>query len=132
MKCLNCNRELVVSGVKPAFRSKYCSSKCKQQAYRNRNKRNTVSVTDVTERPTITEGVIPKAQDVPEIAIPNFGRSDCECKHCQQSRANNSKPVINHGPVKTYDQLAANEINRVSLPGDVDYVGVADKPKGHK
>lgn len=55
---------------------------------------------------------------------------DCQCIHCRQARANNitfsRNHIINHGPWKTASQLAKNEHNRVALPGDPDYVGVAD------
>ena len=51
----------------------------------------------------------------------NYGQQGCECKHCQQSRSNKSKLVINHGDYKPANELAANEVNRVSMPGDSDY-----------
>jgi hypothetical protein len=54
--------------------------------------------------------------------IINYGQPDCECKHCQNHRANKgSKLTLNHGKYKTAKELADNEINRVSLPGDADY-----------
>jgi hypothetical protein len=55
--------------------------------------------------------------------ILNYGQPDCECKHCQQSRANKSKNTINHGDYKPASEMAKNEVNRVSLPGDTDYDG---------
>ncbi len=57
-------------------------------------------------------------------SIPNYGQSDCECRHCQTNRANGNKHTINHGPYKTAGQLAERELNRVSLPGDPDHAGV--------
>lgn len=70
-----------------------------------------------TEGVTVDEGALSNG------TLPaNFGQPDCECKHCKQARMNKSKLVINHGQYKPRDQLAANEVNRVSLPGDVDYV----------
>lgn len=59
-------------------------------------------------------------------AIPNYGQPDCQCMHCQQNRANGSRTTISHGAHKTVVQLAKNEVNRVPLPGDADYAGVAD------
>lgn len=59
--------------------------------------------------------------------IPNYGQPDCQCMHCQQNRANGNKSIINHGPYKPYQALAKNEANRVSLPGDPDYAGVAQE-----
>lgn len=54
----------------------------------------------------------------------NFGQPDCQCKHCQQNRHSKNQLNINHGSYKRYDQLAPNGVNRQTLPGDVDYVGV--------
>ena len=54
--------------------------------------------------------------------IPNYGQPDCQCKHCQQNRNMGGKLTINHGQWKSADQLASNEVNRVSLPCDVDYI----------
>lgn len=48
MKCKQCGREMRTSSVVPNMRAKYCSSKCKQAAYRN--KRNVTPVT-VTDKP---------------------------------------------------------------------------------
>ncbi len=53
--------------------------------------------------------------------IPNYGRANCECQHCQQNRRQGSKHILNHGPYKDITRLGPNEFNRVSLPGDTDY-----------
>ncbi len=55
----------------------------------------------------------------------NFGASDCMCKMCIGNRAKPTPLMLNHGVWKRCDQLGRDEINRVPLPGDVDYVGVA-------
>lgn len=69
----------------------------------------------------------------------NFGQPDCECQHCGGplpkdiperdqavcERTLNRKHVLNHGAWKTVAELGDQELNRVSLPGDVDYKGVA-------
>ena len=47
---------------------------------------------------------------------------DCDHLHCSNARARGVH-VVNHG-YKQAHQLAMNETNRVSLPGDVDYAGV--------
>lgn len=52
----------------------------------------------------------------------NYGQADCQCMHCKQSTV--SRP--NHGAYKRSHELATNEVNRVALPGDVDYKGVAE------
>jgi len=63
-------------------------------------------------------------------ALPaNFGQPDCQCMHCQQNRRSNHKRVLNHGEYKPAALLGKNEINRVSLPGDVDYQGVCNDSK---
>jgi hypothetical protein len=54
----------------------------------------------------------------------NFGQADCACRHCRANRANGSKLEINHGPYKGCKDLIKGEVNRVALPGDVDYEGV--------
>jgi hypothetical protein len=54
--------------------------------------------------------------------IPNYGLPGCGCKHCQQTRTNKSDLKLNHGSYKAASQLSPGEINRVSLPGDNDYV----------
>ena len=51
----------------------------------------------------------------------NFGQPDCECMHCKQNRKAVKPLLINHEQYKHADQLLAKEVNRVSLPGDVDY-----------
>ncbi|KKL47717.1 hypothetical protein LCGC14_2332710, partial [marine sediment metagenome] len=53
----------------------------------------------------------------------NYGEPDCECKMCETNRANGNKHVINHGQYKRAKQLTSKELNRVTLPGDVDYEG---------
>ncbi len=55
----------------------------------------------------------------------NFGQPDCECKHCQYNRTYGNRFTLNHGAWKSVSELGKQEFNRVSLPGDVDYVGVA-------
>jgi hypothetical protein len=57
----------------------------------------------------------------------NFGQPDCECRHCQNNRAAGSRKVLNHGPYKTVGELADNELNRVSLPSDVDYLNLSSQ-----
>ena len=77
----------------------------------------------------MTEGMTNEGMTVTPSVIPN--QPDCQCMHCRQARANNvtfsRNHVINHGPYKTAGQLAKGESNRVALPGDPDYDGVADQ-----
>jgi len=51
----------------------------------------------------------------------NFGLLDCQCYHCQQNRNTGNKLVINHEHYKPANELRPNEVNRQSLPGDIDY-----------
>lgn len=60
----------------------------------------------------------------------NFGQPDCECRHCQQNRRAGDKHIINHGAYKPAEQLKANELNRVSMPGDIDYKAGTDVTAG--
>ena len=85
----------------------------KQKAYRDR-KRNAVTPEIVTR---VTDNGDSNAPD-----ILAFGGPDCQCRHCQQNRRQGSRHVLNHGPYKSARVLASNELNRVPLPGDPDYV----------
>ena len=77
--------------------------------------------TDFQERPLVTKVDAPFDRSQ---LIKNYGQPDCECRHCQQNRTNGNRHVINHGPYKQFHQLRADEVNRVSLPGDQDYDGI--------
>jgi len=44
--------------------------------------------------------------------------------HCQTNRMNGNRHVINHGAWKPANRLQCNELNRVSMPGDVDYLTI--------
>lgn len=101
--CIECGKEYEAKRAT----SKYCSAACRKVAFQNRQ--DGVPEND-------------KSGSVPSTLPANFGQPDCQCKHCQQNRANGNKHIINHGPYKTADELAPNEVNRMSLPGDVDYV----------
>ena len=61
------------------------------------------------------------AQTLPD----NYGLPDCECQQCQTNRVNGNKHMINHSDCKMRSEMASEELNRVTLPGDVDYLGVA-------
>ena len=62
-------------------------------------------------------------------AIPtDYGKPGCACLSCRANRASGNRHVINHGSYKPASRLGPKEINRVALPGDVDYSGVARMP----
>ena len=105
-ECVNCGKE-------HNRRGKYCSDGCKQAAYRNTQ---TVTKQTVTRPESVTVGLPDK-----------FGQPDCQCMHCLQNRNSKLGLTINHGAYKPADQLAKNEVNRVSLPGDVDYAGLCQE-----
>ncbi len=73
-----------------------------------------------------TEGIVSMpSEGIPSVGLPlNFGCPDCRCKHCHQAKTNGNKHTINHSSWKPVKELAVHELNRVSLPGDVDYNGV--------
>ena len=60
------------------------------------------------------------------VSIPHFGEEDCGCLHCVQNRSSKRPKILNHG-YKTFMELGENEIDRVGLPGDPDYVGCMEK-----
>lgn len=86
----------------------------KQAAQRRRDKAK-----GMTEGMMVTPEVIPILDEVPT----NFGQPDCQCRQCCNNRKHGSPLDINHGPRKPASELSHREVNRVSLPGDVDYVG---------
>ena len=55
----------------------------------------------------------------------NWGEPDCQCLHCRTNRQSGNKYRLNHGAYKLVAQLKPNEFNRVSMPGDIDYQGIA-------
>ena len=110
MECMNkCGNELT------GRQKTYCSDKCRKQAGRNSDKPNS----DTAQEQTRTSVVRPA----------NFGEPDCECMHCQTNRVNGNRHVINHGAWKPAKELGKKELNRVTLPGDVDYDGVCNDTK---
>lgn len=128
-QCANCGERL----ENP--RAKYCGDRCRMAFGRRRAEQqpeqnadpNTVqpeqmgdSVRVEPEQPGQNVRVSPP----PEQTIPGYGGPDCQCLHCQQRRRSGSRLVINHGPWLSADQLPPGVVNRQSLPGDPDYVGV--------
>ena len=94
--------------------SRYCGDKCRKLAF----------LGDEVSVPIVS---VPRLESNPNKPL-NYGQPDCQCMHCQQHRTNNSKNIISHGRYKTASELSDHEVNRVSLPGDVDYTGhMADR-----
>ena len=96
-----------------------------KQAVRDAVKRSRQRKQGITPKGITSEGIT--SLNVTPDVIPdkpaNFGQPNCECKHCQSVRSNKSNHVLNHGPHKSASELSLNELNRVALPGDVDYRG---------
>lgn len=120
MKCLNCDKEI-------SKKATYCSDKCRM-AYKRKLSKIANHLTRPISPPMIQpeQNVRPNTQPEQKInpadTIPNYGQENCECMHCKSKRTNKSKNIINHGPFKPAKELETDEINRVSLPGDPDYV----------
>lgn len=60
----------------------------------------------------------------------NFGKDDCQCRHCRAMKTNGlfaKGSTLNHGPYKK--KLGPGEVNRQTLPGDIDYQGVVKGAK---
>ena len=87
------------------------SSADRQREYRARN---------VTESP----GSVTKCNGNVTPDVTDFGGPDCQCDHCRQTRA--------HGKDKRRNQLdeAGIDGNRVSVPGDADYVTLTGRTQG--
>lgn len=126
-KCGHCGKEV-------SSRAKWCSDKCRKRA--SRTKRSDKSNSDTQLGQDVSgefvdipclPGVLQMTPEGPKSEVPkNYGQPGCECKHCQQTKARREqgKIVINHGSYKTAPELGEREVNRVCLPGDVDYAGV--------
>jgi hypothetical protein len=95
---------------------KFCCRECQLRG---------VSIKDcaIQVEPCATIAQQPLAQETAQRLPANFGLDNCQCQHCKTNRQHDSKLIINHGPAKSYNQLKPGEVNRVSLPGDVDYDG---------
>ena len=94
-------------------------------AQRKRDKQKAEGMTEtegVTQKGMTNQGMTQEPVVIP--ARPeNYGQPDCECQQCKTNRAKGNRHIINHGPWRPAAELRDNEINRVSLPGDVDYEG---------
>lgn len=134
MKCKQCGINEVEG------KQVYCSDRCRKAFARTRPPAHRTYEAKVghvcPDKSKTDKQVGQRAKDAKTLqllgtgeGVVNFGKSDCQCKHCQSNRANNGRLVINHGPYKPVGQLADHEVNRVSLPGDPDYVGVATKER---
>ncbi|KKN19410.1 hypothetical protein LCGC14_0946210 [marine sediment metagenome] len=107
---------------KDSGKGRTCGSTCRSKLARSVAKATVTDATVISATPvdaTVDDG-LKGAKVLPD----NYGLEDCQCRHCQNNRAKGNKHVLNHGKWKPIEELGANELNRVSLPGDVDYTGV--------
>ena len=116
MNCI-CGKEL--SG-----KQRFCSDKCRMMF----NRTTRTGKTEQPEQNTQPEQV---EQTKPNISNKpcNYGLTDCTCMHCQTARVNKSNARLNHGEPMSAADLVLNGYthNRVTLPGDADYVGVCSE-----
>lgn len=137
-KCEQCSKDY----ESKRSTSKYCSSLCRKLAFHNkdakpRNAKDENANSGTLRQPSeleVVEDFATAGTMTPEglkLEVPaNYGTPDCACKHCQTERSKaGGRRLINHGAYKDRNQLADKEVNRVSLPGDVDYDGVCNEPK---
>lgn len=113
MKCLNCDKE--------AAKGRKLCDKCRKAQQRG----NVPKVSPKAElSPNVPKKMSPECprlneQPAVNSKLPlNYGLENCTCKHCESNRINGNKLVVNH----TGQQLPG-QVNRVSLPGDIDYDG---------
>ena len=57
--------------------------------------------------------------------VEGWAGDNCQCGHCCNARRHEHKRRLNHGAWMSIEQLVESDYdgNRVSIPGDVDYVG---------
>lgn len=134
--CKNCGKDVVSKGTKPA---QYCSDACRMQYKRTEQETNIANEQTVTgavsefmdDQGIGLHGAGPEPLDyclVDGIKRPlNYGQADCACQHCKGIKMNGLKLTLNHGRYKSRAELAEHERNRVALPWDIDYEGVAQK-----
>ena len=127
MQCIQCGVEFEGRGDKLT-----CSGRCKkaQQRLKGTNKGDITKGDKIEGVPVmaddparISEAIALHNKIFGDVGKPaNYGPLDCQCLHCQGSRAR-GKTTVNHGAWKPLAALGPNEVNRVSLPGDADYAG---------
>ena len=115
-KCIECGKDFV--GKRSTAR--YCSDRCRKLAFQNSVPEVSVPVFDENANSTGSD-----ADFVSDPVLTYTGGDGCGCGMCKnnESRPLKERKIINHGDYKMAGDLAEGEINRVSVPGDVDYDG---------
>jgi len=134
MACLNCGKEVIQAGNRPKL---YCGDSCRMSHKRSESANKNVPESPILDELCPTRTIVPSIrtaypnkilneQPIRTGALPeNYGQPDCQCRHCQNNIKNNLGLTINHG--KRVNQTNPKHVNRVSLPGDIDYIGVGHK-----
>ena len=128
MVCRHCGKELEQKeGKKERL---YCGDACRMAHKRTKGKSEQPKSEQIkNEQPNPNRRDNLQATEVQYIVeraktIPGFGGPNCECMHCRAIKSNGLNLTINHGPYKPAGELVENEVNRVAMPGDPDYIGV--------
>ncbi len=93
------------------------ANKRKRQA----NKKVNQPVNPVTLNPDVNPEGYQTPEGIKQAVPKSYGTKQCQCMHCKQTRRRARPRIINHWARKTATELHNNEVNRVCLPGDVDY-----------
>ncbi len=83
-----------------------------ERSKRYRDGKRDESVTQPSQKRDVTATVTRPA---------NFGQPGCEYRHCANVWPAGSKHKLYHGLYKPASELSKDELNRIALPGDVDY-----------
>jgi hypothetical protein len=139
MNCKECGKEL--EQVKGKEQKQYCSDKCRKR-FQRKNKDSAFlsqkqGLENAPESATIDELRTDDTQHRTDLTpdkgtsnteqILNWAQPDCQCKHCRNVHKTRPEARLNHGSYMTAAELEQNgyKYNRVSLPGDKDYKGIA-------
>lgn len=105
MICEGCGKTL------EGRQSRFCSDKCRMQVKRTESQ---------------AEQRQSEQTESEQVAVVRAGPTVHE-RQCAANNETRREPhTINTGPWRPADQLAKREHNRVSLPGDSDYDGIAE------
>jgi hypothetical protein len=136
-----------ICGIELSGKQRFCSDKCRKRTSRtNSDKINAPESNMKDELGQVGHNVPPEIVRIePELVQnatrtdelvrtqsrnkpDNYGQDNCQCYHCKTSRINKNPKRFNHGDYMTAQELALNgyDLNRVTLPGDVDYGGVCN------
>ena len=121
-KCKQCGAEYQAKRSD----SQYCCSTCRSRAKRGTNATDkSLAVATANKEAVRATDDVRATTDTQPSPVCNVDTS----QHTSIHEDNLSSRGINHcntGPYKSAHELGNHEVNRVSLPGDADYVGDSD------